>query len=137
MLVGPALPLGDPSPERAAIDERFAEPNSEPATGWDKYNLDYWHDHYEDFVAFFFDQAFTERYSTKAKEDLVGPGPGAIQLVAPRLHHKDGVTMKQQSGSGTSPHPSGWVMRAATWRSRPNCGSVVPTSRSTGWPMIP
>jgi len=71
-LIGPALPLTPPSPEREAIFDSFRLPYPENVTGWGKYNLAYWHDHYADFVEFFFSQCFSEPHSTKAIEDSVG-----------------------------------------------------------------
>lgn len=72
-LIGPAIPLGEPDPGRAAIGERVTQPYSEPVTGWDTYNTNYWHDdHFVDFATFFFDQVFTERHSTKPRGDAVG-----------------------------------------------------------------
>jgi pimeloyl-ACP methyl ester carboxylesterase len=72
VLVAPALPLAPPPAERAHIGERFLRPYAAQPVGWDKYNLAYWHDHYEDFVRFFFSKVFTEAYTTKAQEDSVG-----------------------------------------------------------------
>ncbi len=72
VLIGPALPLLPPAPERAGIGESFFEPYPENPRGWDKYNLAYWHDEYLDFVEFFFDRVFAEPHSTKPREDAVG-----------------------------------------------------------------
>lgn len=72
VLVGPALPLTPPHPERVKVFERFSEPYPEEPVGWDKYNAGYWHDHYEDFVTFFFEQCFSEPHSTKQREDAIG-----------------------------------------------------------------
>lgn len=71
-LIGPALPLVPPAPERASIGANFAQPYPENPHGWEKYNLAYWHDHYPDFAEFFFGQVFPEPHSTKAIEDAVG-----------------------------------------------------------------
>lgn len=71
-MIGPALPLTPPSPERAGIFDQFLKPYPENVTGWGKYNLAYWHDHYDDFVAYFFSQCFPEAHSTKPIEDAVG-----------------------------------------------------------------
>jgi pimeloyl-ACP methyl ester carboxylesterase len=52
-------------------------PFDEPYTsteGWAKFNRQYWLDHWENFVAFFFDQCFPEPHSTKQVEDCVGWG---------------------------------------------------------------
>ena len=72
VLIGPALPLGGPAPGRERIAARFRDPYPVEARGWDKYNLTYWHDHYEDFAEFFFSQMFSESHSTKQREDAVG-----------------------------------------------------------------
>jgi pimeloyl-ACP methyl ester carboxylesterase len=71
-LVGAALPLSPPVKERAVIADRFFEPFGDEPRGWEKYNLAYWHDHYQDFVEFFFRQVFVEPHSTKPVEDAVG-----------------------------------------------------------------
>ncbi len=72
VMVGPALPLGQPLPERSDISQNIRRPYPEDPQGWDKYNIAYWHDHYRDFVEFFFAQCFSEAHSTKAIEDCVG-----------------------------------------------------------------
>lgn len=72
VLIAPALPLAPPAPGREQVRERFHQPHPPDPQGWDKYNAAYWHDHYEDFATFFFDQAHPEPHSTKAKEDAVG-----------------------------------------------------------------
>lgn len=69
VLVGAALPLSLPVRNRALIAERFLEPYPDEPRGWQKYNLAYWQDQYEDFVTFFFSQVFSEPHSTKPKED--------------------------------------------------------------------
>jgi pimeloyl-ACP methyl ester carboxylesterase len=72
VLIGAALPIAPPPPARAGIPEEFDKPYPESPQGWDKYNLAYWHDHYEDFVRFFFSEMFSEPHSTKQFEDAVG-----------------------------------------------------------------
>jgi len=72
VLIGPAMSLTAPLIERADIADRFDRPYPENPQGWDKYNLAYWHDHYRDFVEFFFSQVFSEPHSTKPFEDAVG-----------------------------------------------------------------
>jgi pimeloyl-ACP methyl ester carboxylesterase/predicted glycosyltransferase len=37
--------------------------------GWEKFNAHYWREHFEDFLAFFFDESFPEPHSTKQRED--------------------------------------------------------------------
>jgi pimeloyl-ACP methyl ester carboxylesterase len=71
-LIGPAMGLAGPDPERAGIFDKFHMPYPEDPQGWDKYNLAYWHDHYQDFAQFFFGQVFIESHSTKPIEDAVG-----------------------------------------------------------------
>lgn len=94
VLVGSALPLTTPDAERSRSAERFLGPYPDNPEGWEKYNLAYWHDCYEDFVEFFFDQVFTEPHSTKAKEDAAhwatGAGPELLAADAkrPRLDQK-------------------------------------------------
>lgn len=71
VLIGPALPVTPPSPHRSAIFQQFDRPYPDDVSGWGKYNLAYWHDHYTDFVEFFFSQCFSEPHSTKPIEDSV------------------------------------------------------------------
>jgi pimeloyl-ACP methyl ester carboxylesterase len=74
VLIGPSIPLAPPLPERASIvNDRF-KPYPPDPEGWQKYNIDYWHDHHEDFLEFFFEQCFSEPHSTKPREDSVGWG---------------------------------------------------------------
>lgn len=85
VLMGPALPLTPPTPERAAIARTYLEPYPPDVQGWGKYNVAYWRDHFEDFAEFFFNQCFNEPHSTKAVEDSVGwalEGGGAEVLEA-------------------------------------------------------
>lgn len=72
VFIGPALPLTPPSPERSVIAETYLEPYPEGVEGWEKYNVAYWYDHYQDFAEFFFAECFTEPHSTKAIDDSVG-----------------------------------------------------------------
>jgi pimeloyl-ACP methyl ester carboxylesterase len=87
-LIGPAMALGEPLPERAGIVDDFHRPYPQDPQGWDKYNLAYWHDHYQDFAQFFFEQVFTEAHSTKPIEDAVGwaleGGPDILEAEAAR-----------------------------------------------------
>ena len=71
VLVGPALPLAAPRPERADIAERFLDPAPDPPTGWDRYNLAYWRADYGEFASWFFAQVFSEPHSTKGHADAV------------------------------------------------------------------
>ena len=65
------LPVSSPPPEPTA--ETFTEPR-QAYTGWEKFNLHYWRERYEDFLEFFVGQIFTEPHSTKQIEDGVGWG---------------------------------------------------------------
>lgn len=71
VLVGAAMPLAVLD-ERAQIGNSFHDPAPTTPTGWDRYNLAYWHARYDDFAAWFFEQVFSEPHSTKAREDSVG-----------------------------------------------------------------
>lgn len=88
VLVGPALPLAPPSPERAGVLEGLFGPLPNDPQGWDRYNVAYWHRHYQDFAEFFFDQVFSEPYSTKPIEDAAGwaleTGPDVLEAEANR-----------------------------------------------------
>ena len=46
----------------------------ESYAGWEKYSAPYWLSEYEDFLAFFFGQIFSEPHSTKPIEDCCGWG---------------------------------------------------------------
>jgi pimeloyl-ACP methyl ester carboxylesterase/predicted glycosyltransferase len=83
--IAPALPLGSSLP-RARAAQMFDEPR-ESYEGWEKWNRHYWLENYEDFLEFFFSQAFTEPHSTKQREDAVGWGleTDAETLVATQL----------------------------------------------------
>jgi pimeloyl-ACP methyl ester carboxylesterase len=69
VLIGPAVPLAPPHPERAiySFDEVL-----DTDAGWAKYNSHYWVREYRDFLEFFFSRCFTEPHSTKQIEDCVG-----------------------------------------------------------------
>ena len=54
---------------------RLGRPRTDARRGWAKYNRHYWLEGgYEDFLAFFFGQMFSEPHSTKQIEDGVGWG---------------------------------------------------------------
>ena len=40
-------------------------------TGWEKYNLPYWHEHYDDWLEFLFGEVFSEPHSSKPFEDSI------------------------------------------------------------------
>jgi pimeloyl-ACP methyl ester carboxylesterase len=71
-LIGPAMDLCDSAIERVNSAADFLNPYPPDPKGWEKYNLAYWHDEYQDFAEFFFDQVFSEAHSTKPIEDAVG-----------------------------------------------------------------
>jgi pimeloyl-ACP methyl ester carboxylesterase/predicted glycosyltransferase len=95
VFIAPALPL-PPAVARGQAAQEFSEPRGEYA-GWGKWNRNYWLEHYEDFLEFFFSQCFTEPHSTKQREDTVGWGleTSAETLVAtqlaPRLQNEESV----------------------------------------------
>ena len=71
VFICPAVPLGEPLPERTRHpwDEEL-----DTDEGWAKYNRYYWLRDYRGFLEFFFSQMFTEPHSTKPIEDCVGWG---------------------------------------------------------------
>lgn len=82
VLVGASVPITDGHQVRAA--ER-GQPDSlpesvvrlverDPIEHWAKYDADYWQDHHEDFLWFFFGMCFPEPRSTKPIEDAVAWG---------------------------------------------------------------
>ena len=72
VLIGPSLPVAPMSPERQRVSERFLAPAPEHPDDWERYNLAYWHAHYDDFAQWFFEELFPEPHSTKQIEDAVG-----------------------------------------------------------------
>jgi pimeloyl-ACP methyl ester carboxylesterase/predicted glycosyltransferase len=85
VFIAPALPL-PPVVERHRAMQQFEELREEHE-GWAKWNRHYWVEHYEEFLEFFFAQAFNEPHSTKPREDAVGWGldTDAETLVATQL----------------------------------------------------
>lgn len=70
VFIGPAVPLGKrPQSRSYAFDDPL-----DTEEGWAKYNQHFWRRDYEQFLLFFFGEAFTERHSTKPIEDAVGWG---------------------------------------------------------------
>ena len=86
VLIGPALSLAPLPADLAHVADRFLQRYPADPRGWDKYNLAYWHDHYQDFVEFFFGRVFTEPHSTKPVEDAIAwalkPGPDVLEAAA-------------------------------------------------------
>jgi pimeloyl-ACP methyl ester carboxylesterase len=74
VFIGPALPLGGLSGDRAILD-RFDE-ELDTDDGWAKYNRHYWLRDYAGFLEFFFSECLSEPHSTKQIEDAVGWGLG-------------------------------------------------------------
>jgi pimeloyl-ACP methyl ester carboxylesterase len=72
VFIGPAVPLGLPTARAKAI-QSFDQWH-EVYEGWGRFNRHYWLEHYEDFLQFFFSQAYSEPHSTKQIEDAVGWG---------------------------------------------------------------
>ncbi|MGH3110863.1 MAG: alpha/beta fold hydrolase [Gaiellaceae bacterium] len=71
VFICPAVPLGEPLPERT----RYSwEEELDTDEGWAKYNRWYWLRDYPGFLEFFFSRMFTEAHSTKPIEDCVGWG---------------------------------------------------------------
>jgi pimeloyl-ACP methyl ester carboxylesterase/predicted glycosyltransferase len=96
--IGPsvALPTGTTSRTvHSAPTEPLPDlpPSAVPAGGedppehWAKYNREYWRHRYEDFLWFFFGQAFSEPHSTKPIEDAVGWGLETSGEVLVAHHH--------------------------------------------------
>ena len=72
VFIGASTVLEPEHPERATAVEGFLEPYRDPSQGWDRLNAQYWLEHYEDFVDFFFTECFPEPHSTKQHEDCLG-----------------------------------------------------------------
>jgi len=71
VFISPSLPLSSQFQGRASIPDTFDQKFDDPQ-GWEKYNAHYWRTNYADFADFFFSQCFSERHSTKQREDCVG-----------------------------------------------------------------
>jgi pimeloyl-ACP methyl ester carboxylesterase/predicted glycosyltransferase len=71
VFICPAVPLGEPLPERTLYS--FAK-ELDTDEAWAKYNRSYWLRDYRGFLEFFFAQMFNEPHSTKPIEDCVGWG---------------------------------------------------------------
>ena len=67
----PAVPLGDPLPERCVYS---FEDELDTDEGWAKSNRHYWLRDWQGYLEFFFSQLFSEPHSTKQIEDCVGWG---------------------------------------------------------------
>lgn len=71
VLIGGSLSLGVSLPHRLAVADQFLDPAPQSPSGWDRWNLDYWHRNYREFTEWFFAEAFNEPHSTKHREDAV------------------------------------------------------------------
>ena len=56
-------------PEYVEAVGHFLDPLPTDPSGWERLNANYWLEHYEDFVEFFFGECFSEPHSTKPRED--------------------------------------------------------------------
>ena len=64
--------MGTVAPEWAfGADPTFWK-RREHYEGWEKRNAHYWREHYDDWLAFFFAEVYSEPHSTKGIEDFVG-----------------------------------------------------------------
>jgi pimeloyl-ACP methyl ester carboxylesterase len=95
--------------------------------GWDKRNAHYWREHYDDWLAFFMQQVFSEPHSTKAIEEATAwarqttPEILIASVINPRLIG--------------APCASAWATTLNTrWSSEP---SAAPGSASTCWARRP
>ncbi|HET9613863.1 MAG TPA: alpha/beta hydrolase [Candidatus Limnocylindrales bacterium] len=70
VFIAPSLPLDRPRGTPRSLVAFLAPPRT--SEGWDTYNAVYWRAEYHAFIDFFFARCFTERHSTKPKEDCVG-----------------------------------------------------------------
>jgi pimeloyl-ACP methyl ester carboxylesterase/predicted glycosyltransferase len=70
VFIGAHVPLARLGTERASAIDTFEEPR-DSYDGWEKVNRHYWLQDFEDFLEFFFSQAFVEPHSTKQIEDCI------------------------------------------------------------------
>jgi pimeloyl-ACP methyl ester carboxylesterase/predicted glycosyltransferase len=105
VFIAPALPL-PPAAPRASAEQDF-KARHESYSGWGKWNANYWLEHYEDFLDFFFSQVFTEPHSTKHREDAIAWGreTDAETLVATQLASRfpDEATVRELTGRVSCP----------------------------------
>lgn len=105
VLVGPAMAIAPPLPERSQIPDQFLDPAPVDPDGWDRYNLAYWHAQYDEFARWFCEQIFPEPHSTKQIEDAVSwsseTGPDVLEATA--TGPADDVPMEQALGAATCP----------------------------------
>lgn len=95
-LIGAALGIAPRSAERVATSENFMNPYPADPEGWEKYNLAYWHDHYEDFIGFFMNEIFSEPHSTKQFDDAVEWGLETTPAILDAESHRpNGVSHHQ------------------------------------------
>jgi pimeloyl-ACP methyl ester carboxylesterase/predicted glycosyltransferase len=59
-------------PERAEAELHFFDPAPTDPDRWERMNVNYWAEHWDDFAEFFFSECFSEPHSTKPREDCVG-----------------------------------------------------------------
>lgn len=96
VFIGPAVPLAEPDPARAARIGDF-DARHETSEGWNKYNRHYWRRDYRGFLEFFFSECLPEPHSTKPTEDCVRWGldtdPETLILteVAPTLGDREQI----------------------------------------------
>ena len=117
-----------PAAGRAAPTRRQGvRTQRESYEGWEKLNANYWLEHHEEFLEFFFSHVFCEPHSTKQIEDAVGWGLAtdpetliATQL-APRVLDEEGVRALTGEFGGRSGGPR-------------NRRAVRPHARGAAWP---
>jgi len=95
VFIAPYLALGRQTEEREAAAAMFND-RLERYDGWRKWNRHYWHEHWEDFLEFFFGQCFTEpdsrdfidHFMSMGREttpEVIAAGEDADQLEGERL----------------------------------------------------
>jgi pimeloyl-ACP methyl ester carboxylesterase len=71
VFIGPGLAVEPLLEGRMEAVSHFFDPAPVEPKGWERMNANYWLEHYDDFVEFFFEHCFTEAHSTKPREDCV------------------------------------------------------------------
>lgn len=113
VLIGASVPLTDAHPARLADVAPRDLPASrvpllerDPLAHWAKYDTDYWKEHHEDFLWFFFGMCFPEPRSTKQIEDCVAWGLDTtpdVLLADAGSASPSRETVEQWCGAVTSP----------------------------------
>ena len=112
-----------PAP-RARPPSRVPLVGTRPAEHWAKYNREYWREHYDDFLWFFFGQCFPEPHSTKQIEDGVGWGRETTARVLVAESRAAAARTGRPSRSGAAASPPRCCSSTATTTGSARCAAA-------------